>query len=139
MATASPEFRCAICGEVAGHVRWVTPADAVAETSDPALQALAELDVLERPADQAAVAVQTFFGTASVPVWPEWIEPVSRAIADADASALYRLGYSYAPFHCPDCALTYCGAHWNWRTFEDDPYTGIEGDCPRGHFHVLAY
>ncbi|MDP7728030.1 MULTISPECIES: hypothetical protein [Mycobacterium] len=117
----------------------MTPADAVAETSDPALQALAELDVLERPADQAAVAVQTFFGTASVPVWPEWIEPVSRAIADADASALYRLGYSYAPFHCPDCTLTYCGAHWNWRTFEDDPYTGIEGDCPRGHFHVLAY
>ncbi|OBJ87953.1 hypothetical protein A9W97_16330 [Mycobacterium gordonae] len=124
---------------MAGRVRWVTPADAVAETSGAALQALAELDVLQRPADQAAVAVQTFFGTASVPVRAERIGPVSRAIADADASALYRLGYSYAPFHCPDCAASYCGAHWNWRTFEDDPYSGVEGDCPGGHFHLLAY
>ncbi len=119
-------------------MRFVTPADAVAEAS-PALQALTELDVLERPDDQAALVVHTFFGVASQAVSAERIGPVSHAIAEADAAALYRIAYSYAPFHCPDCAASYCGAHWNWRRFEDDPYSGVEGDCPSGHFHVLAY
>ncbi len=139
MDTASPEFCCAICGEVAGRVGWVTPADAVDRTSSPGVQALAELDVLQRPDDQVAVIVQTFFGVTSSPVSTERMESVSRAIAARDASALYRIGYAYAPFHCPDCAASYCGVHWNWRAFDDDPYNGIEGDCPRGHFHVLAY
>lgn len=139
MDTASREFSCAICGEVAGQVRWVTPADAVDESAPAALRALAELDVLERPDQQAALAVETFFGVASLAVPAERIGPVSRALAGTDASALYRIGYSYAPFYCPDCAASYCGAHWNWRQFDDDPYSGIEGDCPRGHFHILAY
>lgn len=139
MDTASPEFRCAICGEVAGRVGFVTPADAVAGEAPSALQALTELDVLERPQGQAALVVQTFFGVTSLAVSAEQIEPVSRAIAEADASALYRAGYCYAPFHCPDCAASYCGAHWNWRNFDDDPYSGVEGDCPHGHFHVLVY
>jgi hypothetical protein len=144
--TASPEpagrearFGCAVCGEVSGRVRFVTPADAVSDTSGPALQALAELDVLERPEHQAAVVVETFYGVSCRPVSIERIQSVSQAITDADAAALYRIGYGYAPFHCPDCAASYCGAHWNWRSFEDDPYSGIEGDCPHGHFHVLAY
>lgn len=139
MATASPEFRCAICGAVAGRVQFVTPADAVGESCGPALQAVAELDVLQRPDEQAAVLVQSFFGVTSSPVSAERIEAVSEAIAARDAGALYRIGYSYAPFHCPDCAASYCGEHWNWRTFDDEPYSGVEGDCPRRHFHVLAY
>ena len=124
---------------MAGRVRFVTAADAVAETSASAERALAELDVLVRPGDQTAVLVETFFGVASRAVSKERIGPVSRAMADTDASALYRIGYSYAPFHCPDCAASYCGVHWNWRGFDDEPFSGVEGDCPRGHFHVLAY
>jgi len=65
---------------------------------------LAELDLLERPDHQAAVVVETFFGVTSLPVSIERVESVSEAITDADAAALYRIGYGYAPFHCPDCA-----------------------------------
>lgn len=103
------------------------------------MQALAELDVLLRPGDQAGLAVQTFFGVSSQPVAPERVEWVGQAIADGDAAALYVMAYSYAPFHCPECVASYCGAHWDWREFDDDPYSGIEGNCPRGHFHILAY
>lgn len=114
-------------------------AETLADSSSPALQAVAELDGAVRPDDQAALVVQTFFGVTNRPVSLDRVDPVTEAIAGVDASALYRIGYSYAPFHCPDCAVSYCGNHWTWRTFEDDPYSGIEGDCPRGHFHVLSY
>ncbi|SON63131.1 hypothetical protein MSIMFI_04661 [Mycobacterium simulans] len=111
----------------------------VPDPSSPALTALAELDAAVRPAGQAALVVETFFGVTSRPVSVERVDPVAEAIAGADASALYRIGYSYAPFCCPDCAASYCGDHWNWRTFEDDPHSGVEGDCLQGHFHVLGY
>ena len=100
---------------------------------------MAALDAAVRPADQAALVVETFFGVTSQPVAAERVDAVAEAVAGTDASALYRVGYCYAPFHCPDCAAAYCGAHWDWRTFEDDPHSGVEGRCPRGHFHVLAY
>ncbi|WP_139829823.1 hypothetical protein [Mycobacterium gastri] len=114
-------------------------AEPLVDNCRPALEALAELDALVRPQEQARVVVQTFFGVASQPVSADRVDVVAQAIADTDASALYRIGYSYAPFHCPDCAASYCGDHWDWREFDDDPFSGIEGDCPRGHFHVLAY
>ncbi|MDT5222317.1 MAG: hypothetical protein QOF15_4422 [Mycobacterium sp.] len=121
----------------------MTPADAVAETSRPALQALAEFDVLQRPEQQAALLVETFFGATSQPVPGERIEWVVHAIADADVAALYRMTYAYAPFHCPDCPACYCGLHWKWREFDDDPFSGpfqgIEAYCPQGHFRVLTY
>ena len=117
----------------------MTPADAVADTSRPALQALAEFDVLARPEQQAALLVETFFGVAAQPVSGERIEWMTYAIADADADALYRMSYAYAPFHCPECAASYCGEHWAWREFDDGPFSGIEGNCPHGHFHVLSY
>ncbi|OBJ55397.1 hypothetical protein [Mycobacterium asiaticum] len=142
MATPAPEFAefpCAVCGEPAGSVRFVTPADAVADDTRPALQALVELDVLERPGRQAALLVDTFFGATTHPVSGERVEWMGYAIADADAAALYRMGYAYAPFHCPDCPACYCGEHWDWREFDDDPFSGIEGNCPRGHFRVLSY
>ncbi|QNI07193.1 hypothetical protein GAN17_13515 [Mycobacterium kubicae] len=146
MDTPAPEaggrqarFECAICGELAGRVWLATPADAVSGSLRPALQAVAELDVLERPDDQAALVVETFFGLTSHPISADRIDVVTQAISDTDASLLYRLSYSYAPYHCPDCAATYCGSHWAWREFDDDPFGGIEGDCPHGHFHVLSY
>ena len=144
MGTASPDpgearFGCAVCGEPAGRVKFVTPADAVDDEARPVLQALTELDVMQRPQDQAALLVETFFGATAQPVSDERFEWMSYAIADGDAAALYRMGYGYAPFHCPECADCYCGEHWNWREFDDDPFSGVEGRCPRGHFHVLSY
>jgi hypothetical protein len=121
----------------------LTVGDAVDEDSPPALQALAEIDVLGRPEQQAALLVETFFGVATQPVSDESIEWMTYAIADADAAALYRMGYAYAPFHCPECATAYCGEHWKWREFDGGPFggpfNGIEGNCPNGHFHVLSY
>ena len=83
--------------------------------------------------------METFFGVSTQPVSNERIERVVHAIAEADAAALYRMGYAYAPFHCPDCAASFCGGHWEWREFDDNPFSGIEGNCPRGHFRVLTY
>ncbi|MCV7195204.1 hypothetical protein [Mycobacterium angelicum] len=105
----------------------------------PGLAAVAELDGAIRPDGQAALVVQTFFGVTSRPVPADRVDGVAKALEGVDACALYQIGYSCAPFHCPDCAASYCGEHWSWRTFEDDPYSGVEGDCPLGHFHVLAY
>jgi hypothetical protein len=68
------------------------------------LTALAELDAVARPQGQATLVVETFYGVSSQPVSPNRVGSVAEAIADNDASALYRLGYSYAPFHCPECA-----------------------------------
>ncbi|KZS76133.1 hypothetical protein A4G26_22120 [Mycobacterium kansasii] len=120
-------------------MRLAGPAEPLGDNSRPALEALAELDALVRPQGQARVVVETFFGVASQPLSADRADAVAEAIAGADASALYRVGYAYAPFHCPDCAASYCGEHWNWREFDDDPFSGIEGDCPRGRFHVLPY
>ncbi|WP_155769693.1 hypothetical protein [Mycobacterium asiaticum] len=117
----------------------MTPANAVDDTHGPAAQAVVELDVLHRPDDQAALLVQTFFGVSSHSVPPERLQWVSQALADTDAAALHAMTYSYAPFFCPECAASYCGAQWNWREFDDDPFSGIEGDCPHGHFHILSY
>ncbi len=57
-------------------------------------------------------------------------------VDEADASTLYRIAFSHAPSHCPDCAACYCGKHWKWRCFTDGPHSGVEGHCPSGHFHV---
>lgn len=132
-------FSCGVCGELAGRAWLATPGDAVSGTSGSALQALLELDVLERPENQGALVVDTFFGVTTQPVSSERIEWVVHAIADTDDAALYRMGYAYAPFHCPDCPASYCGEHWSWREFDDEPLSGIEGNCPFGHFHVLAH
>ncbi|KZS59811.1 hypothetical protein A4G28_01260 [Mycobacterium ostraviense] len=121
-------------------MRLARPTETLGDNGRPALEALAELDALVRPQGQARIVVQTSFGAASQPVSADRADTVAEAIAGADAAALYRIGYSYAPFHCPDCASSYCGDHWNWREFDDDPFSGIErieGDCPRGH--VLSY
>lgn len=144
MDTPSPEpgearFDCAVCGGSAGRVKFITPADAVDEDARPALQALAEFDVMERPEQEAALLVETFFGVGTHPISAESAEWITYAIADADGAALYRMSYAYAPFHCPECVASYCGEHWNWREFDSGPFEGIEGTCPHGHFHVLSY
>lgn len=137
--TTEARFVCAVCGEAAGLVRLLAGGELWTDRSKPAGEALAEIDRVVRPKDQAALVVETFYGVASQPVLAERLEPVARAIADADATALYAIAYSYAPFHCPECGGSYCGGHWNWHSFDDGDFSGIEGTCPQGHFHVLSY
>jgi hypothetical protein len=124
---------------MAGRVRLVSSVEPFSDYSPPALAALAELDAVAHTRKTSRRRGRDLLWRCSQPVSPDRLVSVAEAIADSDASALYRIGYSYAPFHCPDCAASYCGDHWNWRTFDDDPFSGIEGDGQQGHFHVLAY
>jgi hypothetical protein len=102
----------------------------------------AELDPIlrARAGNLATLVVDSFCGVESQPVATEGLDAIARAINGEDATALYRLTYSYAPFHCPECALCYCGEHWQWHSFVDDQHDidGIERSCPQGHFHVLV-
>ncbi len=137
--TTEARFLCAVCGAIAGQVRLLRGGEPRPDRSRACADALADADALIRPADQAALVVDTFYGVASQPVSGERFGRVADAVAAADAAGLYALGYSYAPFHCPDCAASYCGEHWRWRQFDDGDFSGIEGRCPSGHFHVLCY
>lgn len=142
MDTPAPEasFGCGICGEIAGRVRLACLVQPLTDTRRPAaLAALVELDALARPEGQACLVVETFFGVASHPVSGERSDAVADAIAHTDAPALFRIGYSYAPFCCPECQASYCGDHWDWQHFDDDPFNGVEATCPCGHFQVLAF
>jgi hypothetical protein len=132
-------FACAACGELAGRVRLLAGGEQWTDRSQRSLDALADIDAVLRPTDQAALVVDTFDGVESRPVPPDQLDAVASAIAAHDAPALYQLAYSYAPFCCPECASSYCGEHWTWRRFDDGEFRGIEGNCQRGHFHVLCY
>ena len=132
-------FFCVVCDEPAGRVRLLAGSEPWTDRSRTSLDALSDIDAALRPADQAALVVDTFYGVDSQPVPAQRVHQVTGAVAAADASALYAVAYSYAPFHCPDCPASYCGEHWAWRRFDDCDFSGIEGRCPDGHFHVLCY
>ena len=135
-------FRCSICDQEAGRVRFYAAGEPVVASDRPASRAVADLDVILRkirPAGQASLVVETFYGVESQPVWPERVQALSRAVRSGEASALYGITYAYAPFHCPDCHTEYCGSHWEWKRFEDEFHSGVDAHCPRGHFHVLMY
>ncbi len=76
---------------------------------------------------------ETFTGTLT-----QAETPAVRA-AIADAAALHALDPELAPFYCPDCRRTYCGAHWVTEdVFEDDYFhDSIRGTCPEGHARML--
>jgi hypothetical protein len=58
--------------------------------------------------------------------------------AIADAAALHALDPELAPFYCPECARSYCGAHWRREdVFEDGLHDAIRGRCPEGHERML--
>jgi hypothetical protein len=132
-------FACAVCREPAGRIRLLPAGESLADRSTADLDALSDLDQTMRPADWAAIVVESFCGADHLPVAPERVIAVSDAVGRSDASALQAIAFSYAPFHCPDCAASYCSDHWSARRFDDGDITGIEGNCPQGHFHVLRY
>jgi hypothetical protein len=58
--------------------------------------------------------------------------------AIADAAALHALDPELAPFYCPGCERSYCGAHWRREdVFEDGLHDSIRGTCPEGHERML--
>jgi hypothetical protein len=58
--------------------------------------------------------------------------------AIADAAALHALDPELAPFYCPECERSYCGAHWRREdVFEDGLHDSIRGTCPEGHERML--
>jgi hypothetical protein len=136
-------FSCGSCGQTAGRVQLLLPGEFATDRSRPAGELLADLDPIlrARAGNPTALVVATFFGVQSQPVPAGGVGSVGQAIREQDASALYRLAFSYAPFHCPQCKLSYCGEHWEWNRFQDDEngISGVEGTCPRAHFHVLTY
>ena len=107
--TTEARFLCAVCGAIAGQVRLLRGGEPRPDRSRARADALADADALIRPADQAALVVDTFYGVASQPVSGERFGCVADAVAAADTAGLYALGYSYAPFHCPDCGRHRCG------------------------------
>jgi hypothetical protein len=135
----SAEFGCDRCGRVAGRVQLVCSDESPSDLSRPAMEAFAVVD--RHAGTSATLVVESFCGTDILPVAQERLDAVARAVHELDASTLYELAYSYAPFHCPQCASCYCGEHWQWHEFEDErnDVSGIEGTCPQSHFHVLRY
>ena len=138
-------FCCSICNQVAGEVQLLRPGARRPPTRTSGDRILAELDEVTKRSggnQGASFAVHTFFGTNSGPVsGAATADAVEAALWAGDAPALHAICYAYAPFCCPECAAVYCGAHWRHRHFEDDRmgFSGIEGWCPKEHFHVLLY
>ena len=108
-------FSCAECGAVAGVVRLRT----------------SELGV--------CLEVSSFTSELKVPA-----RELSRSIeqlqcAMRSAQSLYELDFELAPYYCPTCELTFCGAHWRTRdVFDEDGFhDSIRGVCARGHERML--
>lgn len=73
---------------------------------------------------------------------PSDLADVIEAIKHGSAKDLYRCDLEYAPFYCPSCDASYCGAHWGRRdVFDNDGgfvwHDSIRGRCPEGHERML--
>ncbi len=119
-------FRCAACGEVAAVVKAVT-AGTVTDAGDPR---------------QDRIVVHGFSGPDA------WVDASAGQYAAAqailtsaapDPAELRRILYwEAAPFHCPDCGLNYCHAHWRgFPRFDEGSYDCTIGICPAGHEHMI--
>jgi hypothetical protein len=66
---------------------------------------------------------------------------LDRAVADADAVALYDLNPEFVPAWCPTCSASYCQGHWRLEVAgaDDHPgwYEATYGTCPKGHRRKL--
>ena len=66
-------------------------------------------------------------------------EPLRQLIVKGDAEGLWSMDLEFAPFFCPVCRATFCGAHWKrWDVFDEDGWhDSIRGACPEGHERML--
>ena len=77
---------------------------------------------------------ETFTGVLTQPA----SDAARLASASGDAGEVHALDPELAPWWCPDCAASYCGAHWQrWDVFDGDLHDSIRGRCPRGHERLL--
>jgi hypothetical protein len=110
-------FSCAVCGEEAGAMQ------------------------LRGSAARAELRRTAFTGTLTGPVAAAAYQGLRDALDGADAGRVFELDPEYAPFYCPRCRASYCGAHWDrWDVFDDDMpewHDSIRGRCPRGHERML--
>ncbi len=108
-------FACAECREIAGVVRLRTSNLGVClEVSSFTSEMKLPVRELDRTMDELQHAMRS-------------------------ARALFELDFELAPFYCPTCALTFCGAHWRTRDVFDDEgfHDCIRGVCARGHERML--
>jgi hypothetical protein len=106
------EFGCSLCDAVAGTV-WLQ--------------------------SKAQVARASFTSRLWLQVQRDQLRPLRAALRDRDARALFAVDRELAPFWCPQCEASYCGAHWvRWSVFDDDGWhDSIRGRCPHAHERML--
>jgi hypothetical protein len=93
-----------------------------------------ELVVSQGPAE---LRRETFTSAPDQPVPKGSFLRLHDVLAGGDAAALYAADPDYAPFFCPDCRASYCGAHWERPDAVDGWDALVRGRCPRGHERVL--
>ena len=63
-------FSCVVCDEPAGRVRLLAGSEPWTDRSRTSLDALWDIDAALRPADQAALVVDTFYASIASPCRP---------------------------------------------------------------------
>jgi hypothetical protein len=112
---AGGAWRCGLCGGAAGSVEARENGDVRRE---------------------GATGVLTMRVTE-----PEAFGRLWDAIVAGSAPGVFAVDAELAPWWCPECAASYCGAHWDrWDVFDADVpahHDSIRGRCPRGHERML--
>ena len=104
--------------------------------------AFAATVILQRGDAGIEVIRRSFVGTLTQKVNEAQAVAIRAALdADFSAPALYALDPELAPFWCPQCGQSYCGAHWQtelvWDEDLPDWLDSIRGRCPAGHERML--
>ena len=127
------DIRCATCGALAMHLRTTEPGDPMwtpseASGDDPLVTASGVGVLVEAGGHRLWLATGDMDGRS---------EAVRAAMLAPAVPALHRLDDELVPFYCPECATSYCEAHWEtWSVFDaDDPawFDELRGRCPVGH------
>ncbi len=130
-------FHCGVCGREAGRVRLSVPGQPLTASERPASQALAEVDRMARPPDQAALVVETFYGVESHAVFVERMKRLIKDIRAADAKALYGISYAYAPSTVRSVPASIVAAIRTGSTSRMSTTAGSTDDVRAGTFTFL--
>ena len=120
---AETVFTCAICGEVACHLKLF-----VASASE------------EPQAGQlrSFLRASGFIGEIEMLVSGEEKDRLQAYMARRSAKEMHELYLKYAPCFCVQCGRAYCAAHWQMSlAFDEGFYDCTDGVCPEGHEQML--
>jgi hypothetical protein len=133
-AATRARFVCSICGAMAGFVEIRRAGARIG------VEAGIEQTIYEPEASLIQVASPAGTDVSPASLWAKKFDAIVDGVRNSDAAALYHLSYVLAPFYCPDCDRIYCDRHWDLQHYDDEKmgFSGIEGTCPNGHFHVLS-